>query len=43
VLTLVHPDDPAARRSIVEIVEAYKARFRQEAVLRVTSPVCWWF
>lgn len=43
VLTLVHPDDPATRRSIVEIVEAYKARFRQEAVLRVTSPVCWSF
>jgi hypothetical protein len=40
VLTLVHPDDAASERAIQEIVEAYKSRFRQEAVLRVKAPAC---
>lgn len=40
VLMLVHPDDAANEKAVVEIVEAYKARFEQEAVLRVSSHVC---
>lgn len=40
VLQLLHPRDASAEASIVAIMAAYKARFRQEAVLRVTAPAC---
>ncbi|MBK9326413.1 MAG: DUF3574 domain-containing protein [Hydrogenophilales bacterium] len=40
VLSLVHGDDAGAERAIREIVASYKARFRQEAVLRVRSFAC---
>jgi hypothetical protein len=40
VLRLVHPDDAASERATTEIVADYKARFRQEAVLRVRSSTC---
>jgi hypothetical protein len=40
VLDLLHPDDAASEKAIVEIVAAYKAQFRQEAVLRVRSQAC---
>jgi hypothetical protein len=40
VLMLLHADDAANDRAIREIVAAYKARFRQEAVLRVRTPAC---
>lgn len=35
ILTLVHADEPVIHRSIDAIAAAYKARFRQESVLRV--------
>jgi hypothetical protein len=40
VLNLVHPDDAASEKAVGEIVEAYKSRFEQEAVLRVRSQAC---
>jgi hypothetical protein len=40
VLSLVHPDDPAAEAGVRAVIEAYKARFRQEAVLRVRAGAC---
>lgn len=40
VLTLLHADDAGSERRVLEIVAAYKARFEQEAVLRVRSDVC---
>ena len=40
VLDLVHPDDDSSERAVREIVAAYKARFRQEAVLRIKTPAC---
>ena len=40
VLQLVHPDDAASARAVREIAERYKARFDQEAVLRVGSAAC---
>ena len=40
VLELLHAEDAASDRAIGEIVAAYKARFRQEAVMRVTTPAC---
>lgn len=40
VLTLVHPDDAASDAAVVEIAEAYKQRYEQEAVLRVRSAAC---
>lgn len=40
VLSLVHPAGEATERAIAELVASYKVRFRQEAVLRVTSAVC---
>jgi hypothetical protein len=40
VLQLLHERDARVEEAIVAIVASYKARFRQEAVLRVTSPVC---
>lgn len=40
VLSLVHPESAEADRAIAEVVAEYKARFRQEAVLRVKSYAC---
>jgi hypothetical protein len=40
VLNLIHPGDANAENSIQAIVESYKREFRQEAVLRVSSPAC---
>lgn len=40
VLELVHAGDAASERAVREIAAAYKARFRQEAVMRATSPAC---
>jgi len=40
VLQLAHPGDAASEESIAAIIAAYKARFRQEAVLRVTTGAC---
>ncbi|HET7844793.1 MAG TPA: DUF3574 domain-containing protein [Xanthomonadales bacterium] len=40
VLQLMHARDPAFERSIGTIAADYNARFRQEAVLRITTPVC---
>ena len=40
VLVLVHPDDEASEAAVLEIVREYKARFQQEAVLRLRSTSC---
>lgn len=40
VLSLVHPESVAAETAVRELIASYKARFQQEAVLRVTSGVC---
>ena len=40
VLNIVHPDNAATDSSVAEIVNAYKAQFRQEAVLRSRSSAC---
>lgn len=40
VLSLIHPDDAATNRAMQDILASYKTRFQQEAVLRVTTPVC---
>ena len=40
VVSLIHPDDPTAHRAIQEITSAYKTRFQQEAVLRISSSTC---
>jgi hypothetical protein len=40
VLQVVHADDAASDGAVQQIVAAYKARFQQESVLRVRSPVC---
>ena len=40
VLNLLHPDDDAEERAVRAITDEYKARFRQEAVLRVRSVAC---
>ena len=40
VLQLMHPNDSGSDGSIAEIVAFYKARFQQEAVLRVRVPAC---
>jgi hypothetical protein len=39
VIEIVHPRDPAADRAMQEIADAYRTRFQQQAVLRVTAPV----
>jgi len=39
VVILVHPDTPRSRIDIFNIINAYKTRFRQESVLRVTGRV----
>jgi hypothetical protein len=40
IVTLFHPGDAAAARSIHDIVLEYKRRFQQEAVLRERTPTC---
>ena len=40
VLSLVHPADATSEAAVAAIVDAYKQRFEQEAVLRVRSPAC---
>jgi hypothetical protein len=40
VLNVVHESSETHDGAIVGIMKAYKARFRQEAVLRVQSPAC---
>jgi hypothetical protein len=38
VIEILHPPTPQLDDAIRQIADAYRARFRQEAVLRVTSP-----
>jgi hypothetical protein len=38
VIEIVHARTPALDEAVHQIAEAYRARFKQEAVLRVTSP-----
>jgi hypothetical protein len=40
VLSLVHPASASTETAIQELVASYKARFQQEAVLRVRSEAC---
>lgn len=40
ILDLVHAGDAAAESSVLAIIDTYKSRHRQEAVLRVRTPVC---
>jgi hypothetical protein len=40
VLLVVHPDARDADAAIREVIDTYKTRFRQEAVLRVRSNAC---
>jgi len=40
VLNLVHPGDADSEQSVRAIIEAYKTRYRQEAVLRVKGSAC---
>lgn len=40
VLHVVHPDTEAGARGVAEIMREYRARFQQEAVLRVRSNAC---
>ncbi len=40
VLSLVHPQSAAAEKAILELIASYKARFQQEAVLRVNANAC---
>jgi hypothetical protein len=40
VLSLVHPASTSTETAIQELVASYKARFQQEAVLRVRSQAC---
>lgn len=40
ILNLVHPESGAAEIAVQSIVAEYKARFHQEAVLRVKSNAC---
>jgi len=40
VLSLVHSDDPVPNNAVQEIIASYKARFQQEAVLRVKAHTC---
>ena len=39
ILDLLHPDDVKSEQSVREIMTAYKAQFKQEAVLRVRDSV----
>lgn len=40
VVSLVHPNDADNEMAVAAIVNDYKRRFKQEAVLRLKSPVC---
>jgi hypothetical protein len=40
ILSLVHRGDAASEAEVRAVVQAYKARFRQEAVLRVRVEAC---
>ena len=40
VLHVIHPDTDADERGVVEIMREYRARFQQEAVLRVRGSAC---
>lgn len=40
VLHLVHGDEPKYDAAVHEIVDVYKSRFHQEAVLRARTPTC---
>ena len=40
VVTLLHSNDERARRAVAAIAAEYKARFRQEAVLRERTVTC---
>lgn len=40
VLQVLHDGSPAKRDALDDIGRAYKERFRQEAVLRTTTPMC---
>ena len=40
VLSLVHSHDASQDAAIEQIIAAYKSKFRQEAVLRVTANAC---
>jgi hypothetical protein len=40
VLLLVHPDSPAARASVLTVIERYRKTFEQESVLWETARVC---
>jgi hypothetical protein len=40
VLTLFHSGDDADRRAVSEIVDQYKQRFQQEAILRERTSAC---
>jgi hypothetical protein len=40
VLNIVHEDSAAVRAAIGQIMQAYKLRFQQEAVLRVQTQAC---
>jgi hypothetical protein len=40
VLQLVHPDDAASESAVLALVAEYKAKFQQEAVLRVKAQAC---
>ncbi len=39
-LNIVHAGAPAEAQAVQDIAQAYKQRFGQEAVLRVSHPVC---
>jgi hypothetical protein len=39
ILEFLHPRDPVTAKAIDEIASAYRTRFHQEAVMRVTMPV----
>ncbi|MFT3957079.1 MAG: DUF3574 domain-containing protein [Piscinibacter sp.] len=40
VLSLVHSGNQASELAVLELIQSYKARFQQEAVLRVRSAAC---
>jgi hypothetical protein len=40
ILTLIHPDTQDKEHAVIEITKAYKMKFQQEAVLRVTNTTC---
>jgi len=40
ILLLTHGDDAASQRKVDEVAVEYKRRFKQEAVMRIRTPVC---